>query len=400
MKTISYSKFIRNTVIVSMFVVVVLFVIYAKYIQANSIEKSIKNDAGVVAQLVFQNLYSIMKSGGNKEDLNNMIEKIEKNIPQLISIKLTKNLPTDHNNLQNNTESKNIEIVTNNDHIDFIYPIIFKDECIACHTQNKSGEIASVILMEYPILNLQVSLKEILIMFSILFILTMLVFFVIWFIFLKKYFLTPIQSLATTMSDIATHDDLEQEITIESSIKELKAIESVFNLQNKKLFDSYNELKTISNTDILTGVSNRKRFEEDSFLALSNAKRYNLTFSLVVIDLNKFKFINDTYGHDVGDQILKHFTQVIQSNIRQSDQLFRTGGDEFVLILHNTQLEAGLNTIAKLKTALKETPLHFEKNSFTVEASFGISEFNKEGDSIDKLYKIADEKMYEDKKNS
>lgn len=401
MKTISYSKFIRNTIIVSMTVIVILFVIYAKYIQASSIEKSIKNDAGVVAQLVFQNLYAVMKTGGNKSDLDNVIEQIEKNIPQLISIQIIKEVvPNAHNNIQNALQNKTIEISTNKDHIDFVYPIIFKDECITCHTQSKAGEVASVILMEYPILSLQVSLKEILIMFSTLFVLTILVFFIIWFIFLKKYFLTPIQSLADSMKEIATHDDLEQKITIESSIREIKAIENVFNLQNKKLLDSYNDLKMISDTDSLTGIFNRKKFEEYSKLAILNAKRYNHIFCLVVIDLNKFKFINDNYGHNFGDQVLKFFTQIVQNNIRESDHFFRTGGDEFVLILYDAEIYDGKNVIKKLKQVLATSPLISENITLFVDASFGISEFNKDGNTIDSLYKIADEKMYQEKKES
>jgi diguanylate cyclase (GGDEF)-like protein len=401
MKTISYSKFIRNTIIVSMTVIVILFVIYAKYIQASSIEKSIKNDAGVVAQLVFQNLYAVMKTGGNKSDLDNVIEQIEKNIPQLISIQIIKEVvPNAHNNIQNALQNKTIEISTNKDHIDFVYPIIFKDECIACHTQSKAGEVASVILMEYPILSLQVSLKEILIMFSTLFVLTILVFFIIWFIFLKKYFLTPIQSLADSMKEIATHDDLEQKITIESSIREIKAIENVFNLQNKKLLDSCNDLKMISDTDSLTGIFNRKKFEEYSKLAILNAKRYNHIFCLVVIDLNKFKFINDNYGHNFGDQVLKFFTQIVQNNIRESDHFFRTGGDEFVLILYDAEIYDGKNVIKKLKQVLATSPLISENITLFVDASFGISEFNKDGNTIDSLYKIADEKMYQEKKES
>ncbi len=401
MKTISYSRFIQNTILVSMSVIIILFVIYAKYIQASSIEKSIKNDAGVVAQLVFENLYAVMKSGGNKADLNGVITQIEKDIPELLSIKIVKNdIPNNHSHIQNAIQSKTIEIYSNKDHIDFIYPIIFKEECISCHTKNKAGEVASVILMEYPILNLQVSLKEILIMFSTLFILTIIVFFIIWFIFLKKYFLTPIQSLADSMSEITTHDDLEQKITIESSINEIKAIEHVFNLQNEKLLHSYNELKAISDTDSLTGIFNRKKFDEYSKLAIQNAKRYKNPFTMVVLDLNKFKIINDTHGHNVGDQILKHFTQTITQAIRESDQFFRTGGDEFILILHNTRTDDAKITIEKLKNELLSKSLNIDEITLFVEASFGIAEYEKDGNSIDELYKIADERMYSEKKES
>jgi uncharacterized protein YneF (UPF0154 family) len=88
-KTISYNKFVRNVIILSMLVVVALFLLYGTYIQSNSIERSIKDDTKVMTDLVFQNLYTVMKSGGDKELLNQTINHIEKNIPH-VTIKIVK----------------------------------------------------------------------------------------------------------------------------------------------------------------------------------------------------------------------------------------------------------------------------------------------------------------------
>ena len=184
----------------------------------------------------------------------------------------------------------------------------------------------------------KISFKEIIIMTIILLIILILVFFNTWFYFLKRYFIAPIDSLISQISKHQTFKDSETKILIDSKIKEIKFLEKVFNTKNEELFDSYNKLELSSYTDTLTGIFNRKKFDEYSNLTLNNAKRNNIPFSIVMIDLNKFKPINDTYGHHIGDKILILFSQTIKETIRETDYFFRMGGDEFCLILNNTDM--------------------------------------------------------------
>lgn len=392
-KSISYNVFIRNTIILF------LFFIYGTYIQSSNIEKSIKNDAGVIANLVFQNLYTVMKNGGTKESLDSVVTDLEKSMPD-ISIRVLKPYSANKKDIVKDVfKSKEAQIVTNSEYVDFASPILFSNKCLVCHTDKYSGDVAATILIEYPILNLQISLRDIINMASILFLITIVVFFFIWYIFLKKYFVKPINSLITQMNSISTHEDLQRKVYIDTSIREVKQLEESFNQQNDELINSYNNLETISNTDSLTGVYNRKKFDEYTALIIKNAKRYNHNLTLIVMDLNKFKQINDTCGHQAGDDILVLFTSLVKSSIRESDYLFRTGGDEFVLLLPETSAIEAVNIVNKITIKFDENIYQKKELRIKISASFGIAQYGEDGEDIVSIMSIADDRMYKDKEN-
>lgn len=396
MKYISYNKFIRNTVIISTVIIAILFAIYGIFIQSHSIEKSVKTDTSMMSNLIFQNLYTVMKKGGTKEELDEVIKNSKENMPN-VNISIIQNPKDSKDYIQKVFETKEAEVFNKMSHIDFAYPVIYKNECTQCHTTAKAGDIAAVMHIEYPLIDLKVSLKEISLMIAILFLISVIVIFIIWYIYLRKYFVHPIEDLISQMREIKSHDDLKKKIKINTVIKEIKQLQKVFNNQNSKLFNTYYELENLSNTDNLTKINNRKRFEEYSSVILKSAKRYDFPFSIMLIDLNKFKPINDTYGHDVGDEILIHFTNTVNGVIRESDVFFRVGGDEFVLILPHTKTQDTIPIIQKIKESFKNDT--YVKDDITIEisASFGVSEYPQDGDELEMLLKVADTKMYEDK---
>jgi c-di-GMP phosphodiesterase len=296
-------------------------------------------------------------------------------------------------------KKKEAQVLPHEQHIDFATPILFKEECLKCHTTSNINDVAAVTLIEHPILDLRISLKEILTMVSILFILIICVFFSMWYHFLRKYFIQPINTLIKQIDNNISHKDLKHKIVIDTNIKEIIHLEKVFNKKNKELLHSYNKLENASNTDSLTGIYNRKKFEEYSSLILNDAKRYKHSFSLVLIDLNKFKPINDTYGHDVGDAVLIFFSRTILENIRETDYLFRIGGDEFILLLNNTSFEEAQIIIKKVEQKLEENLFIQESIQIQIGASFGIVQYTQSDDTIDSLIKIADQRMYENKKS-
>ena len=209
--------------------------------------------------------------------------------------------------------------------------------------------------------------------------------------------MNPIKNLVNEMVKIENHKDLNKKTTINCSIKEINEIEKVFNEQNQKLLDSYNNLEHISSIDCLTKIFNRKKFEELSHIEISKVKRYDYAMSLLLIDLNKFKFINDTYGHDVGDEVLIKFTEITKDLIREGDILFRIGGDEFIIILPHTKTQEAKKVIEKIKDKFKEYRLKKDTYSLEISLSIGVSEYKIDGEAIKELLKVADERMYQDK---
>lgn len=293
-RCMSYNKFIRNVILFSMFFIIVLFLLYSNFIQSSSLKKSIKEDTNIMANLVFQNLYTVMKMGGDKELINETIVKIEKDISH-INVDIVRNNDKNSKTINDAFLTKEPQILKKDKTLEFATPILFKQECLQCHISSNIYDVAGVMIIEHSILDIKLSLKDILILIFILFILIILVFFTTWIYFLRKYFIKPINDLINQISKHKTYKDLKNEIIIDTNIKEIKLLEKAFNIKNRALYSSSNKLEKVSNKDYLTGIYNRRKFNEYSTLIINDAQRYEYTFSLILIDLNKFKPVNDTY---------------------------------------------------------------------------------------------------------
>jgi two-component system cell cycle response regulator len=134
-------------------------------------------------------------------------------------------------------------------------------------------------------------------------------------------------------------------------------------------------LEELALTDPLTGLPNRRAIEDWATRQLSGAQRYGFSFLVVLADLDHFKAVNDTYGHDAGDSVLKKFSEILRANSRRSDICGRMGGEEFLLILTHTTEENARIVIERIRRALEAVKFDFDGASFTVTASFGIRGF-------------------------
>ncbi|TVZ37728.1 diguanylate cyclase (GGDEF)-like protein [Alteromonadaceae bacterium 2753L.S.0a.02] len=168
--------------------------------------------------------------------------------------------------------------------------------------------------------------------------------------------------------------------------QELVAINKLLNLQNKQFED-------LAKTDQLTGLLNRIGIREALYDGLNRWKEKRTPFSFVLIDIDHFKSVNDTFGHDVGDRILKESSALFANNIRRSDFLARWGGEEFILVCPDTDLYQAQVLAELLRKKLEDTELHSEQK---ITASFGVAALSKP--SLDDLFKRADEALYEAKK--
>lgn len=143
-------------------------------------------------------------------------------------------------------------------------------------------------------------------------------------------------------------------------------------------------------TDRLTGLYNRLKLDEVLEYEISKSKRYGTALSLIIIDIDHFKNVNDTYGHQVGDMVLKEVANTLLSCKRESDTIGRWGGEEFLIVLPNTNLAGAMITADKIRTAI-------ENYSFSVvgnkTASFGVSEFLVE-ENEDSFIERADQALY------
>jgi len=157
-------------------------------------------------------------------------------------------------------------------------------------------------------------------------------------------------------------------------------------------------MRELAQKDGLTGIFNRQHFERLGTTEFLRAKRFNTYLTLVMIDIDDFKNINDTYGHIAGDFVLKEVALFLSKQIRDFDVLARFGGDEFVILMPNTKQSEAQTLVDRLDNTLRELKILFEKDLISISASFGITQLNEE-EKFEKVLVAADKRLYEKKRN-
>lgn len=157
------------------------------------------------------------------------------------------------------------------------------------------------------------------------------------------------------------------------------------------------ELVRLASTDPLTGVLNRRRLLELAGDTFYRFRRYNRPFSILVIDLDSFKQVNDTFGHQQGDSILISFTRMVDSEKRVADALGRMGGDEFCLVLPETQRDEARVVAGRILAGCSELVINDGYHEMQVTASIGITEASQGDASLDLLFARADTALYQAK---
>ena len=175
--------------------------------------------------------------------------------------------------------------------------------------------------------------------------------------------------------------------------KELQNREKMYE-RTQELLRLNKKLEEMAYIDSLTEIYNRRYLYEVAKRLIPIVKREKQALSVAMLDLDKFKEVNDTYGHDIGDEVLKAFADDIKNSIRESDIFIRFGGEEFVLVLPNTDLEHAQVLIEKLRKIIEDCD-KVEGVRFTV--SIGVAAFDVLKDDLDSIIKKADEALYEAK---
>ena len=174
-----------------------------------------------------------------------------------------------------------------------------------------------------------------------------------------------------------------------------KELESKVKSRTADLILLNKKLEKMASTDPLTNIYNRRYFFEIAKHQLKLVKREQSTLSVAMIDIDKFKNINDTYGHDIGDKVIQSLAHELTKILRDSDVFTRFGGEEFVILFPHTNLEGALTVAEKIRQIISSSS-EVDKVSFTI--SIGVSEFIKEEESIDNVIKRADTALYKAKK--
>lgn len=177
-----------------------------------------------------------------------------------------------------------------------------------------------------------------------------------------------------------------------TDITEKKASEKALQLMSKQ----FQELATI---DYLTGIYNRRYFYEKAEAEFNRSKRKSQTFSILIFDLDNFKRINDKFGHAAGDAVLKAFTINVQLYRRNYDVFARIGGEEFALLLPNTEAHSANKIAERIRESTQNLVIPFENLQIKVTVSIGVMTNKNDMQSIDQIMEHADKRLYQAKCN-
>src|SRR6266404_2884090 len=188
-------------------------------------------------------------------------------------------------------------------------------------------------------------------------------------------------------------ENLGRPVALKTALMDVLASAGLFRVP---IVIEYDELKTLqlnAVTDPLTGLYNRRLFTETFEKELNRGRRYGLPLGLVVLDLHRFKEVNDKHGHPRGDEVLRAAATTLKKALRTSDSAFRIGGDEFALLLPQTDAEQALALSRRVETVFAEVlqPLQL---TVGVSMDHGVATFPQDGEQVDQLIRVADERLY------
>jgi diguanylate cyclase (GGDEF)-like protein len=163
----------------------------------------------------------------------------------------------------------------------------------------------------------------------------------------------------------------------------------------KELRKQHTNLSTLATEDFLTKTGNRRAFQQDADISIANFNRHNVACSLILLDMDRFKLLNDTYGHTTGDEVLKFTSRIIDKRLRRTDRLYRLGGEEFAILLNHGGVKEALSAAQDLKTFIAK---NMDENLPAFTISFGVAQL-KNGETLDAWMTRADKALYASKEN-
>jgi two-component system, cell cycle response regulator len=180
-----------------------------------------------------------------------------------------------------------------------------------------------------------------------------------------------------------------------TSMLRIKRLQEELEQRERELMDANKRLQYMSQTDALTGLDNRRHLEERIDEMFQHARRMNEPFSCVMVDLDRFKSVNDTYGHQAGDAVLKQCADILRHEAREIDRTGRFGGEEFMLLLPGAQIEDAATFAERVRKHIEEHTFSFDGTSIQRTASLGVSSWPHERiANCDELVRAADEALY------
>src|SRR5579871_4890110 len=188
-------------------------------------------------------------------------------------------------------------------------------------------------------------------------------------------------------------DHMGRQVALKTALRDVLTSAGLFRVPIVLEYDELKILQVNAVTDPLTGLYNRRLFSESFEKELNRARRYGLPLGIVLLDLHRFKDVNDKYGHPRGDDVLRAVASALQKALRTSDSAFRIGGDEFALLLPQTDSAQSQALTRRIEIVFAET-LQTLQLAIPVTMDHGAANFPQDGEQADQLIHAADDRLY------
>jgi len=215
---------------------------------------------------------------------------------------------------------------------------------------------------------------------------------------IQKTILDPVTDLIRSVAQVASTQDLSTRLPLKGN-DELATLTQSVNHMLRALEEANEELRITARIDYLTGVANRRYFMDRFKEELTRAQRHQRELTVLHVDIDFFKQVNDTYGHNLGDEALKVMATTCLHTLRHSDVFGRLGGEEFGVLLPETDLESGLRAAERLRLAVAALEIPTEKGPLRFTISMGATQFRR-GEDVEPetMLQRADQALYEAKR--
>lgn len=391
--------------------IAIIFLVSAT-VRDQAVNDLARKEAQQTSMLVFQSLYSGMRKGWSRQEITGIKERLNETFPDM-KINVYRSdvvarrfgvVAGEHAVIESDPVLKqalvggqDALILVNDNTARYLYPVLARQECLSCHTQSSVGAVHGVIDITYPIKSLKSSFGAVINTIVGYALIVMGAVFVLLYLLLHYLIALPIANMLGVMRNVTANMDLSHRVGGSSWSQELKQLTDYFNHLLKTIQEYSIRLEELSVRDPLTGLYNRRKFQEFMQNEITRATRHDRGFSVIMIDLDDFKYINDTFGHPIGDMVLQQVTILFGVELRRADVLARLGGDEFAIILPDTDVARGLQVANKLHQSLAEKVFELPVGKIRMTASFSMVSYPEDGKTAEEIYSAMDVVLYKAK---
>ena len=371
-----------------------------------------RDEARRTARLVAGSLYSEMRTGANTAEIEHAIQRMNKAMPEL-KINFYPSETMGHRSGALPVESPvlaadpalakalrdgNEALLVSDDgkSVRYLYPVQASGECPACDTRPLLEKVIAVIDVTSPAEEQKVTLADVIIFIAASILAILAIVFAAIFIRLR-----PLASMTVSLAGFVRKILLEMNLSDRANpLRSISALPALPDHLDRLLSteQEYNKrLQELSVRDPLTNLYNRHKFNEFMQHEINRATRHQRGFSVIMIDLDNFKYVNDTFGHPIGDMVLKEFSVMLADELRTGDVLARIGGDEFAIILPETDAASGFQVANKLHQILAEKEFELPAGKMRCTASFSLVGFPEDGNTSEQIYAAMDAVLFKAK---